>query len=502
MTRLRIITSCRLPIAATFAALLLATCSACSQSGGGPTAGAQEPTKGTATTSTSSIAPAEPTSAASLPPDLGTRPAGSDWAAFLGPTGDGKSSEKGLVAPWPEKGPKLVWQIPVGIGYGMPAVSRGRLFQFDMHGGKARLACLKAETAAELWKFEYVTDYQDMYGYDNGPRCQPVVDGDMVYIFGAEGMLHALRVADGSLVWKVDTTATFGVVQNFFGVGSTPIVEGNLLLVQVGGSTPETAGGSVPEAKPSGTGLVAFDKRTGEVKYKVGAELASYASPITATIAGRRYGFLFARGGLLAFDPATGRENFHFPWRADTLESVNASNPVVVGEQVFVSETYGPGSALLKVKPDGYDIVWSDLKARREKRMQTHWNTAVEVGGYLYGSSGRHTNNAELRCVEVATGNVMWSEPDLTRSSLTYVDGHFICLTEYGDLILLKVNPQKYDVVSKFTPLKPDGGLDPTGLGPARLLAYPAWAAPTIAHGLMYVRGKDRLACYEIIPAK
>jgi len=181
---------------------------------------------------------------------------------------------------------------------------------------------------------------------------------------------------------------------------------------------------------------------------------------------------------------------------------VNASNPVVVGEQVFISETYGPGSALLKVKADAYDVVWSDEKARREKRMQTHWNTAIEVDGYLYGSSGRHTNEAELRCVEVATGNVMWSEPDLTRSSLTYVDGHLICLTEYGDLILLKVNPKKYDVVSRFTPKKFQGPLATDALEDSRLLVYPAWAAPTIAHGLMYVRGKERLACFEIIPAK
>lgn len=439
---------------------------------------------------------------AELPPDLGTRATGTDWPSFLGPTGDGKSSERGLIAPWPAGGPRLVWQKPVGDGYGMPAVSRGRLFQFDLRDRKARLTCMKAETAEEVWKFEYSTDYQDMYGYDNGPRCQPVVDGDLVYIFGAEGMLHALRVVDGSEVWKVDTTKTYGVVQNFFGVGSTPIVEGDLLIVHIGGSTPETVDKSVREAKPNGTAIVAFDKRTGAVKYKTGDELASYASPMVATIGGKRTGLIFARGGLLAFDPADGTQRFHFPWRANILESVNASNPVVVGEQVFISETYGPGSALLKVKADGYDVVWSDEKARREKRMQTHWNTAIEIDGYLYGSSGRHTNEAELRCVEVATGNVMWSEPELTRSSLTYVDGHLICLTEYGDLILLKVNPKKYDLVSKFTPKKFQGPLVADANEDSRLLVYPAWAAPTIAHGLMYVRGKERLACFEIIPAK
>lgn len=439
----------------------------------------------------------------SPPPDLSVRTKGSDWEGFLGPTADGKSPERGIVAPWPAAGPRLVWQQRVGVGYGMPAISRGRLFQFDRYGNMARLACHNAATMAELWKFEYPTSYEDLYGYDNGPRCMPVVDGNRVYIFGAEGMLHCVRAVDGTLIWKVDTAREFGVVTNFFGVGSTPVVEGELLLVQIGGSPPESRlvpPGALDLVKPNGTAVVAFDKRSGQVRYRVGDDLASYAVPRVTTIAGRRWCFLFARSGLLAFDPSNGKQDFLFPWRAPILESVNASNAVTAGDMVFISETYGPGSALVKVRPGGYDVVWSDEASRRDKRMQTHWNTAVEIDGFVYGSSGRHSNNAELRCVSLATGEVKWSEPDLSRASLTYIDGHFICLTEYGELLLLKVNPEKFDVVSRFTPVRPDGGVDPTGLGPARLLAYPAWAAPIVAHGLMYVRGKDRLACYEVIP--
>jgi outer membrane protein assembly factor BamB len=442
------------------------------------------------------------TAQSSAPPDLWTRKTGDDWPAFLGPTADGKSSEKGLIAPWPAEGPKLLWQRRVGVGYGMPAVVRGRLYQFDRYGANARLTCLNAETAEELWRFEYATDYEDQFGYDNGPRCCPVVDDDRVYLFGAEGMLHCLKTADGSLVWKRDTTAEYHVVQNFFGVGSTPIVEGELLIVAVGGSSEENAKesqGNLGLARGNGTTIVAFDKFTGAERYRLGDDLASYAVPKAATIGGRRWCFYFARGGLLAFDPTNGQRDFHFFWRAPILESVNASNPVVVNDEVFISETYGPGSALVRVKPGGYDAVWSDPVRSREKKMQTHWNTAIHVDGHLYGSSGRHTNNAELRCIEWSTGNVKWSEPGLTRSSLTYVDGHFICLTEYGDLLLLKVNPEKLDVVSKFSPTTADGVPDPTGLGPPRLLGYPAWAAPIVTHGLMYVRGHGRLACFEII---
>src|SRR5262245_23820655 len=175
-------------------------------------------------------APGDPAPARdeTLPPDLGTRKAGVDWPGFLGPTGDGISPEKGIVSPWPKEGPRLVWERPVGSGYGAPSVSRGRLFVFDRAGGRARLNCWKSETAEPLWTFEYPTNYEDYYGYDNGPRCCPVVDGGRVYAFGPEGMLHCVRAEDGKLLWRADTRAEFGVVQNFFGVGSTAAVEGDL----------------------------------------------------------------------------------------------------------------------------------------------------------------------------------------------------------------------------------------------------------------------------------
>src|SRR5262249_34535762 len=142
---------------------------------------------------------------------------------------------KGITAPWPDN-LRVVWEKRTGTGYGMPAVSRGRLFLFDRVRDRARLTAFKSETGEVLWTFDYPTDYQDLYNYNNGPRCCPVVDGDRVYVYGAEGMLHCVRALDGKAVWKVDTRADFGVVQNFFGVGSTPVVEGDLLLVQVGGS--------------------------------------------------------------------------------------------------------------------------------------------------------------------------------------------------------------------------------------------------------------------------
>jgi outer membrane protein assembly factor BamB len=425
-------------------------------------------------------------------PDLRTRTSGIDWPGFLGPNRDGRSPERGLILPWPIGGPRIVWNRRIGESYAICSTSRGRLFHFDRHVDRARLTCMKSETGEELWRFEYPTRYRDLFGYDGGPRCCPVVDGDRVYLFGAEGMLHALRVVDGALLWKRNTAEEFGVVQNFFGVGSTPVVEGDLLIAQIGGSPPDSPHINTGGVRGLDSGIVAFDKRTGKERYRITDELASYASPVCTTIGGRRWGLVFARGGLVGFEPATGKVDFRFPWRARRLHSVNVSNPVVIGDRVFISESYRIGGVLLKVRPGGYDVLWKD-DPERGLSMAAHWNTPIRVEGHLYGCSGRYRAEAELRCVELATGRVTWRVPRLSRTSLLHVDGHFVCLGEDGVLRLLKVDPERYVEVSRVALESPD-------VGP--LLREPAWAAPILSHGLLYVRGRDRLVCLELIAAK
>ena len=424
-----------------------------------------------------------------------THAQGSDWPKFLGPAGTSVSTEKGILAPWPKQGLPIVWHKQVGPGYGMPVIAKGKLYHFDRNGKNLRLTCMNASTGVPHWDFEYQSIYKDSFGYNNGPRCSPLVDGEFVYTYGVEGMIHCLKSDSGKLVWKFDANKEFNVVQNFFGVGSTPVIEGNLLIVQVGGSPAGSTQKNLFDQtlKANGSGVVAFDKLTGKVVYKMGDELASYASPVLATVNNRRYCFLFARGGLLAFDPATGKQDFHFPFRTDDVESVNASNPVVVGDKIFISECYGVGSALLKIKPTGFDVLRDESK-KLKKTMATHWMTPIYHDGYLYGSSGRHTAQADLRCIDFETGKVMWSEPRLTRTSLLMVDGHFICLAEDGVLRLLKVSSKMYDEVS-VVELK-----DPKTR--QALLEYPCWAAPILSHGLLYVRGEERLVCLELIPRK
>jgi outer membrane protein assembly factor BamB len=426
------------------------------------------------------------------PKGTGTPEAGSDWPGFLGPTGDGVSPEKGLIVPWPKGGPRLLWHERLGSGYGAPSVSRGRLYVGDRVRDRVRLRCLDARNGEPVWTFDYVTRYRDYFNYEGGPRCCPVVDGDRVYLYGADGLLLCVGAVDGKERWRVNTQKRFHVVQNFFGVASTPVVEGDLLLVVVGGSPPGSDPDDFAALRGDGSGLVAFDKCTGEVRYQATDELAGYASPVLAAVGGRRWCFLFTRGGLVGLDPATGTVDFRFPWRARTLESVNAANPVVVGDRVFISECYGPGSALLEARPGSCQAVWTDRNRPRSKSMQCHWSTPIHVDGYLYGCSGRHEGEAELRCVELATGKVMWRQLGMGRTSLLMVDGHFICLGEDGVLRLLKVNPRKYEQVSESRPRE----------GDTELLGEPCWAAPVLSHGRLYVRGPDRLVCLEVMAAK
>ena len=421
-----------------------------------------------------------------------------DWPQFLGANSDGKSIETNVGLPWPTAGPPVAWSRKLGESYAIGTVAGMGYYQPDFRDGQSQLSRFNRETGKTVWTYRYSSNYVDLYNYSPGPRTSPVLDRDgetiRVYFYGVDGQLACLDASDGTRLWSVDTSKEFGVIQNFFGVGSTPVIYGDLLLTMVGGS-PESdrnvPPGQLDRVQGNGSGIVAFDKRTGKIRYRLSDDLASYASLKVVQRNGRDWCFALMRGGLLVFNPADGTEDFYFPWRAKIRESVNASNPVVWDDYVFISETYGPGSALLKFRPDAHQVVWSDKAKRRDKSMQTHWNTSIYHQGYLYGSSGRHSNNAELRCIEALTGKLMWAKPGLARASLMYVKNHFVCLSEDGTLRLLRANPKQYDLVREFIPRETDGSND-------KLLKYPAWAAPVLSHGLLYVRGRDRVVCYDL----
>jgi len=413
--------------------------------------------------------------------------AGEDWPSFLGPRRNSTSIETDILRRWSD-GPEVAWHRPVAEGYSMPTVAGGRLFHFDREADHVRLSSFDSESGRLIWRTESETHYEDLYGYSGGPRASPVVDGHRVFTFGADGWLRCHRSEDGVLLWEVDTVSRFGVVQNFFGTGSTPIVEGDILIAQIGGSAPGTPDVHSGVMAPNGSAVVGFDKTTGEVLYRLGDDLASYASPVLTTIRDRRWGLAFLRGGLLAFEPQREGLRFFYPWRARRLQSVNASTPIVIGDEVLITESYGAGASLLRLGAAGFEVIWSD-EPRRRPRLACHWNTPVVHGGFIYASSGEKSGSAELRCLKWSTGEVMWSEPGLRRSSLLYVDDHLIVLTEYGELLLIRATPEGFQPITRSQVHDENGDL---------LLRYPAWSAPILSHGFLYLRGEGRLVALRL----
>ena len=413
-----------------------------------------------------------------------------DWARFLGPNGNGISDETGLIDKWPSKGPPVLWEKQIGTGYGAPGVLGNRLVFHHRIGDNEIVECLAADTGKSLWHFDYPSHFIDPYGYNNGPRSSPVLTSNFCYTFGAEGKLLCLELKTGNPVWQRDTATDFNVPEAFFGVGSTPLVEGGLLVVMVGGQ---------PNA-----GVVALDLQTGKTVWQSvgqtnwGARLppfekqASYSSPIAVTIHGRRQMLCYMRQGLVSLDPKNGAVNFSYWFRSQVNESVNAMTPVVVDDLIFISGAYYKiGSVLLRVKPDGKSVeeVW------RGTSLELHWTTPIHRDGYLYAFSGRNEPDARMRCVEFRTGKLQWDVNEswakystdtpgvYGRGSFILADGKLIALGEGGILGLFKPDPAQPEEICRFQ---------------LPQLHHPCWAAPVLSNNKLYLRSEDRLVCVDM----
>lgn len=384
-----------------------------------------------------------------------------DWPWFLGPTHDGVSTGKNLASRWPAEGPRVLWRTEVGLSYSSPVVVNGRVFVFHRLGDREVLDCRDAATGAKQWQADYPTAYKDRYGYNNGPRSTPIVADGRVFTLGAEGRFTCFDAATGRQLWQRHLNEEHKVEQNFFGVGGSPLLEGKLLIVNVGG--------------PPDAGIVALDKDTGKTVWQTTDEGASYGTPLCATIGGQRYAFVFAKGGLVCLEPATGKVFWRFPFRSKLYESVNAASPVVAGDCVFISASYKTGGALLRVRKDGCDVVW------RDEVMSNHWATSIHRDGFLYGFNGRHELGTTLRCVEWATGKLRCEQPALGRGSMILADGRFIILSERGRLILANLKPDTFEEICGV-----------------QLLDYPCWIAPVLANGLLYIRNEGQLICLDL----
>ena len=384
-----------------------------------------------------------------------------DWPQFLGPARDGRYTGPPLAASWPADGPRRLWSRPVGAGFAGPAVAGDRLILFHREGGREVVEALAAATGETVWRYDYPTTYRDDFGFDEGPRSVPVVHDGRVYTFGAQGQLHAVDFETGAGVWRVDTHADYGVRKGFFGAAGSPLVEDGRVIANVGGRR---------------GGIVAFDAADGEELWTATDHEASYSSPVGGTFEGRRLALVFTRTGLVGLDPATGAVRFERRWRSRLGASVNAATPLVIGDRVFISASYGTGAALLRVEGRTLTEEWSG-----DDSLTSHYATAVERDGVLYGFHGRQEYSPGLRAVDARSGAVRWSEDRFGAGTVTLAGDRLVILRESGELLLAEATPDAFRPLARAPIL------------PGVVRAYPA-----LADGRLYARNTDTLVAVDL----
>ena len=421
-----------------------------------------------------------------------------DWPHFLGPRSNGTSLETNLLDTFPDGGPPVLWEKDIGTGYSAPSIRDGKLV---LHHRLKNEEIVEAFTAADgkpLWRYAYPSSFIDPYGYNNGPRCTPLLTSNRCYTFGAEGVLLCLDLATGQRIWQRDTQKDWEIPEAFFGVGSTPILEGNRLIVMIGGqpnsgvvaldpATGKTLWESVGEKNWQDEPMIGWrGERTVDWKRHRHDKQASYATPVAATVNGARQIFCLMRQGPLSHNPTNGAVNFSYWFRAQPNESVNAANPVVIDNHVFISAAYYRiGSAVLKILSDNKSVepIW------RNTNLEIHWTTPIYHDGYLYAFSGRNEPDARFRCVEYKTGKIMWDRDErwrrygdhlgtYGRGSAILADGKLIVLGEAGLLGVFRVNPHKDEELARHQ---------------LPQLKYPCWAAPILSHRRLYLRSENKL---------
>lgn len=438
---------------------------------------------------------------------------GADWPEFLGPARDNTSPETGLVETVTPAGLPVRWAKDIGTGYSAPSVLGNLLVLHHRQGDRELVEAFDAASGEPRWSYGYESHFVDPFGYNNGPRCAPLLRDGRCYTMGAEGVLLCLDLATGQLRWRRDTLADFNVPEAFFGVGSSPVLEDGLLFVMAGG-------------QPN-SGVVALDAETGKTVWEnVGEKTwngvpmtgwpgertidwnpadpafqkqASYSTPVLATIHGKRHLLCFTRQGLVSLDPKTGAANFSFWFRARQDSSVNAMTPVVQDDCILLSSAYyRTGSVLLRVKPDGKGVeeVWRGIQ------LEMHWSRPVLAGGFLYAFSGRNEPDARFRCVNFATGALQWDRaegwpngghsklgPDepmpnvFGRGSGILAEGKLIVLGEAGLLGFFKPDPKQLTELGRWQ---------------VPSLRYPCWAGPVLANKRLYLRSEERLVCLDL----
>ncbi|MSU41956.1 MAG: alcohol dehydrogenase [Pedosphaera sp.] len=396
-----------------------------------------------------------------------------DWPQYRGSHHDGSTTEK-IAAKWPEKGLRQVWKIPAPGGFSSFAVSGGRAVTQVVRNSNECVLALDALTGKEQWAVELAPSN---YGHDggnagangnnggDGPRSTPSLDGAHVYVLAADLRLLCLEAATGKKVWAADLLGEHGGQLIKWKNAASPLIDGELVFAAGGGA---------------GATFLAFNKTTGQVVWKSGAEIITHATPVRATIHGVPQVIFFAQSGLIALERNTGKEL----WRQAYRFSVStAMAPVVAGDTVYCSAGYGVGGGAYKISKQGEKWAAEELwRAHGNGQAANHWSTPVHKDGHLYGMfSFKEYGTGPFKCVEVATGKVKWQQANFGAGNVILADGQLLALTDFGDLVLVAAEPGACRELAR-----------------TKVLTGKCWSTPVLSNGRVYVRSTKEAACLEL----
>jgi outer membrane protein assembly factor BamB len=408
-----------------------------------------------------------------------------DWPQWRGPRRDGTWNETGLVDRFSSASLTPLWSAEVANGYSGPTVATGRVYLTDRlaESRQERVLCFDAKTGTPLWVHAYACEYTRLGGYQDGPRASVSIDGGLAYSLGAMGHLFCLDAATGSVVWQRDLDADYQVRWEplIWGVSASPLVEGDLLIVQVGGEN---------------ACLVAFDKKTGDEKWKALDDRASYSAPIVVEQAGRRVLVCWTGDNVVGLDPGTGTVHWSVPFKPRQMVLAVAT-PVVHDNSLFLTGFYD-GSLLVRLSQDRLEAreVWrrAGESERNTDALHSIISTPLLAGGYAYGVD----SYGELRCLDLKNGDRVWeSQQAVPRDRWSTI--HFVrnqdriwMFNERGELIIARLTPQGYEEVSRATLIAPTTGQLRRRQGGV------TWSHPAFADRRVYARSDRELVCASL----
>lgn len=390
-----------------------------------------------------------------------------DWPQILGPHRNGVAAEdERLASHWPEAGPQVVWERPVGSGYAGLAVTADRGVLFHRQGNEEIVEGIDLATGETAWKDSHPTTFRPQVGGEDGPLATPTIAGDRVVTYGAQGVLSCHSLRSGERLWQRQTHTDFKAREGYFGAGSSPLVEGKLVIVNVGGFRTKSA-------------LVAFDLETGKTVWQSFDDQASYSSPIASTIEGERHVVALTRLHCVSVNPVDGAIRFQFAF-GQPGPTVNGANPLLFGEdRLFLTASYGIGAQTARIGGNAATTLW-----RGDDLYSSQYCTPVASDGALFGIDGRQDGPpGDLKCFDPETRKTYWTQSGFGYGALIAADGKLLIAGTDGQLTLAE------GTRSAFRPL-----------ARAQVLRGTVRALPALSNGRLYLRNDDTLLCLQVGP--